>query len=84
MKMLERLKDLEQQYVFLRWVTGNEYGKIEYVGEDFLEFSIIDVDTMEYSETILLNSKLILEITFGGSDVARIIAERSSKLTSEW
>ncbi|MGN1153060.1 MAG: hypothetical protein ACI4S3_03455 [Candidatus Gastranaerophilaceae bacterium] len=84
MKMLERLKDLEQQYVFLRWVTGNEYGKIEYVGEDFLEFSIIDVDTMEYSETILLNSQLILEITFGGSDVARIIAERSSKLTSEW
>lgn len=82
--MLERLKDLEQQYVFLRWVTGNEYGKIEYVGEDFLEFSIIDVDTMEYSETILLNSQLILEITFGGSDVARIIAERSSKLTSEW
>lgn len=84
MKMLERLKDLEQQYVFLRWVTGNEYGKIEYVGEDFLEFSIIDVDTMEYSETILLNSQLILEITFGGSDVSRIIAERSSKLTSEW
>ena len=38
--MLERLKDLEQQYVFLRWVTGNDYGKIEYVGDDnMLELS---------------------------------------------
>ena len=82
MKMLERLKDLEQQYVFLRWVTGNEYGKIEYVGDDFIEFSIIDVDSMEYRETILLNSQLVLEITFGGADVARIIAERSSQLPS--
>ncbi len=82
MKMLERLKDLEQQYVFLRWVTGNEYGKIEYVGEDFIEFAIIDVDSMEYRETILLNSQLVLELTFGGADVARILAERSSQLPS--
>lgn len=80
--MLERLKDLEQQYVFLRWVTGNEYGKIEYVGEDFIEFAIIDVDSMEYRETILLNSQLVLELTFGGADVARILAERSSQLPS--
>ena len=68
--------------MFLRWVTGNEYGKIEYVGEDFIEFAIIDVDSMEYRETILLNSQLVLEITFGGADVARIIAERSSQLPS--
>lgn len=80
MKMLERLKNLEQHYVFLRWATGNEYGKIEYIGEDFIEFSIIDVDTMEYRETILINSQLVLEITFGGSDVQRILAERSSQL----
>ena len=80
MKMLERLKDLEEQYVFLRWVTGNEYGKVDYVGDDFIEFSIIDVDSMEYRETILLNSQLLLEATFGGSDVSRIIAERSCQL----
>jgi len=80
MNMLERLKDLEQQYVFLRWVTGNDYGKIEYVGDDFIEFAIIDVDTMEYRETVLLNSQLILEMTYGGPDVARIIAERSSQV----
>jgi len=80
MKMLERLKDLEQHYVFLRWATGNEYGKIEYVGDDFIEFSIIDVDSMEYRETILINSQLVLEMTFGGSDVQRILAERSSQL----
>ena len=83
--MLERLKDLEHQYVFLRWVTGNEYGKIDYVGDDFIEFSIIDVDSMEYRETIILNSQLVLEITFGGSDVSRIVAERSSQLpTMGW
>ena len=83
--MLERLKDLEHQYVFLRWVTGNEYGKIDYVGDDFIEFSIIDVDSMEYRETIILNSQLVLEITFGGSDVSRIIAERSPQLpTMGW
>jgi len=82
MKMLERLKDLECQYVFLRWATGNEYGKIDYVGDDFIEFNVIDIDTMEYRETIIINSQLVLEISFGGPDVARIIAERSSQLSS--
>ena len=83
MKMLERLKDLEQQYVFLRWVTGNEYGKIDYVGSDFIEFSIIDVDTMEYSETVLINCQLILEVAIGGFDIARIVAEMSSKISMD-
>lgn len=82
MRMIERLKDFEQSYVFLRWATGNEYGKIEFVGEDFVEFSIIDVDSMEYRETILINSQLVLEMTFGGLDVARILAERSCKLST--
>ena len=35
---------------------------------------------MEYRETVLLNSQLILEMTYGGPDVARIIAERSSQV----
>ena len=46
MRLIERLKDLEKQYVFLRWVSGSEYGKLEFVGDDFIEFTIVDVDSM--------------------------------------
>ena len=60
MKLINRLKIFEQKYVFLRWATGAEYGKITYVGEDYVEFNIIDVDTMEYRETVIFNSSLIL------------------------
>ena len=65
MKLINRLKMFEQQYVFLRWATGAEYGKITFVGDDFVEFNIIDVDTMEYRETVVLNSQLILYRIFG-------------------
>lgn len=78
MKLINRLKVFEQKYVFLRWATGAEYGKITYVGEDYVEFNIIDVDTMEYRETVIINSQLILETVFGGPDISRIIAEISS------
>jgi hypothetical protein len=81
MKMLERLKELEKQYMFMRWVSGNEYGKLEFVGDDFVEFSIIDIDTMEYRETLLINSQLVLEVAIGGADVSRVVAEISSQLT---
>jgi hypothetical protein len=81
MKLINRLKMFEQQYVFLRWATGAEYGKITFVGDDFVEFNIIDVDTMEYRETVVLNSQLILEAIFGGSDISRLVAEISSMLT---
>lgn len=80
MRLINRLKSFEQKYVFLRWATGAEYGKITYVGEDYVEFNIIDVDTMEYRETVMINSQLILEAVFGGSDISRIIAEISSML----
>lgn len=80
MRILERLKDLEQQYMFLRWVAGNEYGKLDYVGDDFVEFSVIDIDSMEYRETLLINSQLILEVAFGGADVSRVVAEISSQI----
>ena len=80
MKLLNRLKIFEQKYVFLRWATGAEYGKITYVGEDYIEFQVIDVDTMEYRETTIINSGLILEVIFGGSDISRIVAEISSML----
>ena len=80
MKLIEKMKVFEEQYVFLRWATGAEYGKVITVGEDFIEFNILDVDTMEYRETVIINSQLVLEIVFGGSDISRIIAEISSML----
>jgi hypothetical protein len=74
------MKIFEQKYVFLRWATGAEYGKVVYVGEDYIEFNIIDIDTMEYRETVIINSSLILEAVFGGPDISRIIAEISSMM----
>ena len=65
----------------MRWATGAEYGKLVYVGEDYVEFNIIDVDTMEYRETTIINASLILEAIFGGPDISRIVAEISSLLS---
>ena len=80
MKLVNRLKVFEQKYVFLRRATGAEYGKGTYVGEDYIAFNIIDIDTMEYRETTIINSSLILEAIFGGPDISRIVAEISSML----
>ena len=82
MRLLQKLKQFERQYLFLRWATAEEYGRLKYVGSDFIEFEVIDIDTMEYSETILINNQLILEAVIGGSDISRIVAEVSSKLPS--
>lgn len=79
MKMLEKLKEYENQYIFMRWATGGEYGKLMFVGEDFVEFNIIDIDTMSYKETMVIYSPLILEVAIGGADIARIVAELSLK-----
>ena len=79
MKMLEKLKEYENQYIFMRWATGVEYGKLMFVGEDFVEFNIIDIDTMSYKETMVIYSPLILEVAIGGADIARIVAELSLK-----
>ncbi|MBO5385165.1 hypothetical protein J6A64_02520 [bacterium] len=81
MKLVEKLKEYENQYLFIRWATGGEYGKLMYVGEDFVEFNIIDIETMKYRETILLYAPLILEVSIGGADIARIIAEVSSQMS---
>ena len=80
MRLINRIKMFEQRYVFLRWATGAEYGKVTYVGEDYVEFNVIDIDTMEYRETVVINSQLILEAIFGGADISRIVAEISSSL----
>ena len=73
MKLIERMKIFEQQYVFLRWATGAEYGKVVSVGDDFVEFNVIDVDSMEYRETVVVNSQLILEAIYGGSDISSLL-----------
>lgn len=81
MKLVEKLKEYENQYLFIRWATGGEYGKLMSVGDDFIEFNIIDVDTMSYRETLLIYAPLILEVSIGGADIARIVAEVSSQMT---
>ncbi len=80
MKFIEKLKELEGQYMFMKYAGGSEYGKLVYVGEDFLQFDIFDVTTMEYSETLYSNPRLVLEIMVGGSDIQRIIAEVSYQM----
>lgn len=82
MRLIQKLKQFERQYMFIRWATAEEYGKLKYVGHDFIEFDVINVDTMEYTETILINTQLILEVVVGGADISRIVAEVSSKLPS--
>lgn len=81
MRLVEKLKEYENQYMFIKWATGGEYGKLIYAGEDFIEFNVIDVDTMDYSETVLIHSPLIFEVAIGGADVQRIVAEVSSKIS---
>lgn len=83
MRLIQKLKQFEKQYMFIRWATAEEYGKLKYVGYDFVEFDVIDVETMEYRETVIINSQLILEIVVGGADISRIVAEVSSKLPSK-
>ena len=36
---------------------------------------------MNYQETMLIYAPLILEVSIGGADIARIIAEVSSKIS---
>ena len=83
MRLVEKLKEYENQYMFIKWATGSEYGKLMYAGEDFIEFNVINVDTMDYSETVLIQSSLILEVAIGGADIQRIVAEVSSKISIE-
>lgn len=80
MKMLEKLREFENQYVYVKWALGGDYGKLISVGDDYIEFAVINTETMEYRETIIILASLLLEVSIGGADVARIIAEVSSKM----
>ena len=82
MRMIQKLKLFEQMVVFLRWATDAQFGKILYVGEDFIEFLVLNQETMEYDDKILINSQLILEVVLSGYEVSKLIAEISAKATS--
>lgn len=82
MRLVDKLKQFERQVVYLRWANNGAYGKLKYVGFDFIEFEILDTDEMEYVETVLINSQLILEVISKSTDIARIVAEFSSRLPS--
>lgn len=80
--MIQKLKLFEKMVVFLRWATDAEFGKILYVGEDFVEFLVLNPDTMEYGDKILINSQLILEVMVSGYEISRLIAEISARVGS--
>lgn len=79
MRMIQKLKLFEQSVVFLRWAMDAEFGKILYVGDDFVEFMVLNPDTMEYGDKILINSQLILEVMVSGYEISRLIAEISAR-----
>ncbi len=82
MLLVHKLKQFERQVVFMRWASSEGYGRINYVGGDFVEFEVLDVETMEYSEKVLINAQLVLEVVVRGSDISRVLVEYSSTLPS--
>ena len=83
MKLVEKLKQFERSIVFLNWGASAEYGKINYVGNDFIEFEVLNPDTMEYSDKILINSQMILEVVIFSTDISRLAIEYAGKLPFE-
>ena len=75
MRLAERLKTFKNQYMHIKWATGCGYGKLVHVGRDFIEFNVVDIDTMTNDGTIIINAGLILEVAVASSDVMRVIAE---------
>ncbi len=80
MYLSEKLKSLESKIVFMTWDTSAEYGKIKFVGHDYVEFDVIDRESLDYSKSILINPNMILEIVMGSTEVNRLIAAVSCKL----
>lgn len=80
MKLTDKLKTFERQVVFMRWGVNESYGRLNYVGYDFVEFEVLDADELEFTDKILINAQLILEVVVKGSDISRILAEYSGNL----
>lgn len=83
MKLTDKLKQFERSIVFMNWGTTAEYGKILYVGDNFVEFEVLNIDTMEYNDKVLINSQLILEVVYFSTDISRIAMEYASRLPSK-
>ena len=83
MRLTEKLKQFERSIVFMNWGTTAEYGKILYVGDDFVEFEVLNIDTMEYNDKVIINSQLILEVVYFSTDISRIAMEYASRLPSQ-
>ena len=49
MRMIQKLKGLERAVVFMRWATDGQFGRLKYVGDDFVEFEVLDTDSMDGS-----------------------------------
>lgn len=82
MNLMQKLKSFERKIVFMRWEDTEEYGRIKYVGRDFIEFEIIDRDDLDYHEVILINPGLIIEVIIASPDLDRVVVEVCSKLPS--
>ena len=82
MNLIQKLKSYERKIVFIRWEDTAEYGKIKYVGQDFIEFEIIDRDNLDYNEVILINPNLIFEVVIASPDLDRFVIELCSNLPS--
>jgi len=82
MFLTQKLKSLEKKIVYMQWGNSCEYGKIKYVGNDFVEFDVIDTKDLAYNKTVLINPNLILEVVLGSTDINRIIAAVSCNLPS--
>ena len=80
MRLVDKLKQFERQLVFMKWGNSEGYGKLNYVGFDFVEFEVFDTDELEYTDKIIINAQLILEVVVKGSDISRILAEYSASL----
>ena len=80
MRLVDKLKQFERQLVFMKWGTSEGYGKMNYVGCDFVEFEVFDTEELEYTDKIIVNAQLILEVVVKGSDISRILAEYSVSL----
>ena len=80
MRLADKLKLFEKQLVFMKWGASEGYGRINYVGYDFLEFEIFDTDELEYTDKLLINCQLVLEVVIKGADIARILAEYAASL----
>lgn len=81
MLLTQKLKALENEIVYIRWLTGEAFGRLKCVGEDFIEFEVLNSQS-EFQETVYLRPPLILEVISGGYYVARLIAELSHKISN--